>query len=92
MLAHDAAELANVLRRSMTIAPNKRDVAMISRALKRVITDDKRKNAPDTTKYLTKALSLATHEPFNEVRDKFQRQLRSAIACLVDERARKKTA
>lgn len=92
MLAHDAAALSNILRRTLTDEPSKRDITMISRALKRAITDEKRNNTKEIVPLLTTALSLATSEPFDDVRSRFQRQLRAAIGCLVDERARRKSA
>lgn len=92
MLAHDAGALANVLRRTTSETPSKRDITVISRALKRAITDEKRNNTKEIVALLTTALSLATSEEFDHVRARFQKSIRLAINCLVDERARKKSA
>lgn len=92
MLMHDATALSNILRRTLTGDPTKRDITMISRALKRAITDEKRNNTKEIVPLLTEALSLASTTPFKHVRSLFQNRLRAAIGCLVDERARKKSA
>jgi len=94
MIAHDAAALANVLRRTVDSEPGPRDVTVITRAIRRAIADERRNNTKVIVEQLTTALSLASKPPplDQAARNKFHRLLRAAISCLVDETSRKKSA